>query len=218
MAFADRAEAGARLANALDDYQGEDVVVVGLPRGGVEVAFPIARHLDAPLTVVLIRKIGFPMHPELAMGAIVDGDEPITVKNEDVLRRGHIPKIIFDEVAQRELAEIHRRQKIYLRDRSSVPLEGRVVIIVDDGIATGATVRAAIAGIKARKPRKIVLAVPVAAEDSLETIRAEVDEVICLEPLHRLGAISLSYHHFPQLTDNDVIALLDAAERPSTPQ
>lgn len=212
MTFANRLEAGQRLADALERFRGENTVVVALPRGGVEVAFPIAQHLNAPLTLVLIRKIGVPVQPELAMGAIVDGDKPIIVRNDDVIRHGRIPQATFDAAAQRELEEIHRRHALYLGGRPAIGIEGRTAIVVDDGIATGATVRAAIAGLRGRNPRKIVLAVPVAPEDALDVLRREVDELICLEPLSLLGAISLSYRRFPQLTDDDVIRLLDAAE------
>lgn len=212
MTFANRLEAGQRLADALERFRGENTVVVALPRGGVEVAFPIAQHLNAPLTLVLIRKIGVPVQPELAMGAIVDGDKPIIVRNDDVIRHGRIPQAAFDAAAQRELEEIHRRHALYLGGRPAIGIEGRTAIVVDDGIATGATVRAAIAGLRGRNPRKIVLAVPVAPEDALDMLRREVDELICLEPLSLLGAISLSYRRFPQLTDDDVIRLLDAAE------
>lgn len=212
MTFANRLEAGQRLADALERFRGENTVVVALPRGGVEVAFPIAQHLNAPLTLVLIRKIGVPVQPELAMGAIVDGDKPIIVRNDDVIRHGRIPQAAFDAAAQRELEEIHRRHALYLGGRPAIGIEGCTAIVVDDGIATGATVRAAVAGLRGRKPRKIVLAVPVAPEDALDMLRREVDELICLEPLSLLGAISLSYRRFPQLTDDDVIRLLDAAE------
>ena len=211
MTIADRAEAGRRLAIALDHLRGEDCVVVALPRGGVEVAFPVAQSLQAPLTLMLIRKIGVPSQPELAMGAIVDGEKPIVVRNDDVIRHGRIPASVFDATAKRELEELERRHALYLGGRPEVPIAGRIAVIVDDGIATGATVRAAIAGLWRRNPRKLVLAVPVAADDTLDMLKPEVDELVCLEPLSPFGAISISYRHFPQLTDNEVIALLDAA-------
>ena len=220
MSFKDRIEAGERLADALERFRNEDAVIIALPRGGVDVALPVARRLAAPLTLLLVRKIGLPEQPELAMGAIVDGDRPITVRNESVIGFSGVDDATFEAVAERELAEIHRRHTLYLGGRKPVPVEGRLAIVVDDGIATGATVRAAIKGLKAREPRKIVLAVPVASDDALALLRDDVDEIVRLEPMHMLGAIGFSYRHFPQLTDADVIAALDAAEaerdRPQT--
>lgn len=214
MSFKDRIDAGERLADALERLRGEDVVVIALPRGGVEVALPVARRLGAPMTLLMVRKIGLPSQPELAMGAIVDGDKPITVRNESVIGFSGVEEAEFDAVVARELSEIHRRQTLYLGGRKPVPIEGRVAIVVDDGIATGATVRAALKGLRARKPAKIVLAVPVASEDALDMVRDDADEVVVLEGLSALGAIGFSYRDFPQLSDADVIAALDAAETP----
>ncbi|SSC65374.1 phosphoribosyltransferase [Ciceribacter selenitireducens] len=214
MSFKDRIDAGEQLADALERLRGEDVVVIALPRGGVEVALPVARRLGAPMTLLIVRKIGLPSQPELAMGAIVDGDKPITVRNESVIGFSGVEEAEFDAVVARELSEIHRRQALYLGGRKPVPIEGRVAIVVDDGIATGATVRAALKGLRARKPAKIVLAVPVASEDALGMLRDDADEVVVLEGLSALGAIGFSYRHFPQLSDADVIAALDAAETP----
>lgn len=214
MSFKDRIDAGERLADALERLRGEDVVVIALPRGGVEVALPVARRLGAPMTLLMVRKIGLPSQPELAMGAIVDGDKPITVRNESVIGFSGVEEAEFDAVVARELSEIHRRQALYLGGRKPVPIEGRVAIVVDDGIATGATVRAALKGLRARKPAKIVLAVPVASEDALDMVRDDADEVVVLEGLSALGAIGFSYRDFPQLSDADVIAALDAAETP----
>ena len=212
MAFKDRIDAGERLADALERLRGEDVVVIALPRGGVEVALPVARRLGAPMTLLLVRKIGLPSQPELAMGAIVDGEKPITVRNESVIGFSGVDQAEFDAVVARELAEIHRRQALYLGGRKPVAIEGRVAIVVDDGIATGATVRAALKGLKARKPARIVLAVPVASDDALDMLKVDADEVVALEGLSGLGAIGFSYRDFPQLSDADVIAALDAAE------
>lgn len=214
MSFKDRIDAGERLAHALERLRGEDVVVIALPRGGVEVALPVARRLGAPMTLLMVRKIGLPSQPELAMGAIVDGDKPITVRNESVIGFSGVEGAEFDAVVARELSEIHRRQALYLGGRKPVPIEGRVAIVVDDGIATGATVRAALKGLRARKPAKIVLAVPVASEDALDMLKDDADEVVVLEGLSALGAIGFSYRDFPQLSDADVIAALDAAETP----
>lgn len=212
MSFKDRIDAGERLADALERLRGEDVVVIALPRGGVEVALPVARRLGAPMTLLMVRKIGLPSQPELAMGAIVDGDNPITVRNESVIGFSGVEKAEFDAVVARELSEIHRRQALYLGGRKPVPIEGRVAVVVDDGIATGATVRAALKGLRARKPARIVLAVPVASEDALDMLKDDADEIVVLEGLSALGAIGFSYRDFRQLSDADVIAALDAAQ------
>ena len=187
MSFANRNEAGEQLATALERFRGADTVVIALPRGGVDVALPICKRLKAPMTLLLVR-------------------------NEDVIGFSGVDRDQIDAVAARELAEIHRRHKLYFGGRDPVPIEGRVAIVVDDGIATGATVRAAIKGLKARKPARIVLAVPVASQDALEMLREDVDEIVVLEDLSALGAIGFSYRDFPQLTDADVIAALNEAE------
>ena len=212
MSFKDRIDAGERLADALERLRGEDVVVIALPRGGVEVALPVARRLGAPMTLLMVRKVGLPSQPELAMGAIVDGDNPITVRNESVIGFSGVEEAAFDAVVARELSEIHRRQALYLAGRKPVPIEGRVAVVVDDGIATGATVRAALKGLRARKPARIVLAVPVASEDALDMLKDDADEIVVLEGLSALGAIGFSYRDFRQLSDADVIAALDAAQ------
>jgi len=212
MSFTNRKEAGEQLANALERFRKEDTVVIALPRGGVEVALPICRRIKAPMTLLLVRKLGLPAQPELAMGAIVDGEKPVTVRNENVIGFSGVGQDEFDAVAARELMEIHRRNKLYFGGRDPVPIEGRVAIVVDDGIATGATVRAAIKGLKARNPARIVLAVPVASQEALDMLRDEVDEVVVLEGLSALGAIGFSYQDFPQLTDADVIAALNEAD------
>ena len=211
MSFANRKEAGEKLATALERFRRADAVVIALPRGGVDVALPICQRLGAPMTLLLVRKLGLPGQPELAMGAIVDGEAPITVRNEDVIGFSGVDPDQFDAVAARELEEIHRRHQLYFGGRDPVPIEGRVAIVVDDGIATGATVRAAIKGLKARKPARIVLAVPVASQDALDMVREDVDEIVVLQGLSALGAIGFSYRDFPQLTDADVIAALSAA-------
>lgn len=214
MPFDDRTEAGNRLANALAQYRGKDVVVLALPRGGVDVALPIARYLGAPLDLLLVRKIGVPSQPEVAMGAVVDGRPPVTVRNEDVIRHAFISDAQFEAEALREFAEIERRRKVYSGSRPAAAIAGRIAIVVDDGIATGATLRAALKGLQAMKPQKIVVAVPIAPVGMAEDLEADVDDVVCLEPLNDLGAISVHYRHFPQLDDRDVIAALDAAAAP----
>jgi putative phosphoribosyl transferase len=214
MPFADRTDAGNRLANVLTQYRGKDVVVLALARGGVDVALPIARHLEAPLDLLLVRKIGVPSQPEVAMGAIVDGQPPVTVRNEDIIRHALVSDAQFEAEAMREFAEIERRKKIYSHSRPAAAITGRIAIVVDDGIATGATLKAALKGLQAMKPQKIVIAVPIAPAGMAEDLQTDVDDVVCLEPLSNRGAISVHYRHFPQLDDRDVIATLDAAAAP----
>lgn len=216
MPFSDRSEAGRKLAQALTSYKHEQPIVLALPRGGVPVAAEIAAALDAPLDLVLVRKIGAPMQPELAMGAVVDGREPIVVRNESVIRLGRVSEQDFATARDQQLAEIERRCKKYLGDRPHPELKGRTVIVVDDGIATGATTRAALRALRKRQPRKLVLAVPVAPTQTLRDLRTEADEIICLESYDDFGAIGLFYADFTQVSDAEVIALL--AEHPVRPQ
>ena len=207
--FHDRAEAGRRLAARLAHYKGQDAVVFALPRGGVPVAEPIAAMLHAPLDLVLARKIGVPRQPELAMGAVADGGSPVVVRNEDVIAMAGVDEAEFDAAARRELAEIERRRRRYLGTRTPCEAEGRVAIVVDDGVATGATTRAALRAVRARRPKTLVLAVPVAPPDALEALQSEADETICLEIHADFGAIGYFYADFHQLDDDEVIAILD---------
>jgi len=211
MMFADRSDAGRKLGRLLARFRDTKPVVLALPRGGVEVAVEIAAALDAALDVILVRKIGVPGQPELAMGAVVDGGSPTIVRNEDILRVAGIGETSFDAVCRRELDEIERRRRVYVGGRRPTDVAGRVVIVVDDGIATGATVRAALQATRRRGPAKLVLAVPVAATDALERLRADTDDVVCLEANDRLGSVGAYYADFRQLTDADVIALLARA-------
>jgi putative phosphoribosyl transferase len=208
--FHDREEAGRRLAARLARYKGEQAVVFALPRGGVPVAAPIAAALHAPLDLVLARKIGTPGQPELAMGAVADGGTPVVVRNEDVIAMAGVSEAEFDAVCRRELAEIERRRRLYLGAREGSDAEGRVAIVVDDGVATGATTRAALRAVRARRPETLVLAVPVAPPDALEALKAEADEIICLEVHAAFGAIGYFYGDFHQLGDDEVIAILDS--------
>jgi putative phosphoribosyl transferase len=208
MSFQDRTDAGRQLARALAGYKGQQPVVLALPRGGVSVAAEVATALDAPLDVILVRKIGVPFQPELAMGAVVDGDEPLVVRNEAVIRHAGIGEAAFQAVCNSELAEIERRRQRYLGGRERIEVAGRSAIVIDDGIATGATMRAALRATRLRKPKKLILAVPVAPTDSLAAMRREADEIVCIEAHADLGAIGYYYSDFRAVPDEAVIALL----------
>lgn len=208
MSFQDRADAGRQLARALAGYKGQQPVVLALPRGGVSVAAEVATALDAPLDVILVRKIGVPFQPELAMGAVVDGDEPLVVRNEAVIRHAGIGEAAFQAVCDSELAEIERRRQRYLGGRERIEVAGRSAIVIDDGIATGATMRAALRATRLRKPKKLILAVPVAPTDGLAAMRREADEIVCIEAHADLGAIGFYYSDFRAVPDEAVIALL----------
>ncbi len=206
--FADRTEAGRKLAEALASYKGMAAVVYALPRGGVPVAAEIARALGAPLDLLLVRKIGAPAQPELALGAIVDGSKPIIVRNDDVIALTGTTDEEFDAICDSELVEVERRRRRYLANRPSHDPAGKIAIVVDDGIATGATMRAALRATRQRKPKKVVLAVPVAAPDSIASLRGEADDIVCLETPAHFFAIGNYYVDFHQLGDQDVVGIL----------
>ena len=208
MPFKDRSEAGRKLAAALAGYQDQKPVILALPRGGVPVAVEVAGSLNAPLDLILVRKIGVPFQPELAMGAVVDGGAPVIVRNEDVIRLAGIDESQFKAVCDGELAEIERRRQRYLGSRERVQVAGRIVIVIDDGVATGATTRAALRATRSRNPKRLVLAVPVAPTGSLAALREDADEVICLEDYEAFGAIGFYYRDFRQISDEEVIAAL----------
>ena len=208
MPFRNRADAGRKLAAALAAYKDERPVVLALPRGGVPVAAEVAAALDAPLDLVLVRKLGVPFQPDLAMGAVVDGTAPIVVRNEDVIRLTGVSEEDIEAVCAEELAEIERRRGRYLGTRARVDIAGRVAIVVDDGIATGATTRAALRALRLRGPKKLILAVPVAPTETLAAMREEADDVVCLEDYADFGAIGFFYADFRQVSDNEVIAAL----------
>jgi putative phosphoribosyl transferase len=208
MSFKDRSDAGRRLAAAVMGYKDQQPVVLALPRGGVPVAAEVAAALNAPLDLILVRKIGVPFQPELAMGAVVDGGAPLVVRNEDVISLAGIEEVDFNAVRDRELAEIERRRERYLGGRERVEVAGRTAIVVDDGIATGATTRAALRATRLRNPKKLVLAVPVAPTDSLAVMRREADDVVCLENYTSFGAIGFYYSDFWQVSDEKVIEIL----------
>ena len=168
----------------------------------------LATVLDAPLDLILVRKIGVPFQPELAMGAVVDGREPVIVRNEDVISLTGVSEQEFTATCDQQLAEIERRRKLYLGDRPHPQIAGRTVIVVDDGIATGATTRAALQATRMRKPSKLVLAIPVAPTATLKDLRGEADDIVCLEDYEEFGAIGLFYSDFRQVSDTEVIELL----------
>jgi putative phosphoribosyl transferase len=184
-------------------------VVFALPRGGAPVAAPIAAALDAPLDLVLVRKLGAPFQPELAMGAVADGGKPVTVRNEEVIEMGRISEELFESVRQRELAEIERRRRLYIGSRPRPEARGRIAIVVDDGVATGATTRAALRAVRTLQPKKLVLATPVAPPSTLASLAPEADETICLETHEDFGAIGYFYADFHQISDREVISILD---------
>jgi predicted phosphoribosyltransferase len=206
--FRDRSAAGQQLALALAACRAQRPVVLALPRGGVPVAAEIAAALYAPLDLILVRKIGVPFQPELAMGAVVDGDPPLIVRNEGVIRLADIDDADFDAVYERELDEIARRRERYFGDRERAVIAGRTAIVVDDGIATGATTRAALRATRLRNPKQLILAVPVASTESLAALREEADQIVCLEDYSDFGAIGYYYTDFRQVSDEDVIEIL----------
>jgi len=216
MMFRDRSDAGRQLAARLMSFRASDPVVLALPRGGVPVGAEIARALDAPLDIVLVRKIGVPFQPELALGAIVDGEEPELVVDTQLMAMLAIPESYVQEQRERQLQEIERRRRSYLEGRPPIAVAGRTVIVVDDGIATGSTMRAALRAIRRRQPARLVLAVPVAPPETIAALRGEVDEIVCLSTPEFFGAIGEFYADFRQLGDAEVIALLRARTSEAT--
>jgi predicted phosphoribosyltransferase len=208
MPFIDRDDAGRQLATALARYKDRKPIILALPRGGVPVAAKVAEALHAPLDLLLVRKIGVPFQPELAMGAVVDGASPLTVRNEEVISLAGISEREFSAVRDQQLSEIERRRKMYVGDHPHPELSGHTVIVVDDGIATGATTRAALQAVRLHKPSKLVLAVPVAPTDTLKKLTGEADEIVCLEDHEEFGAIGFFYSDFRQVSDDEVIELL----------
>ena len=214
MIYENRSDAGKRLALELAGYKSQEPVILALPRGGVPVAAEIAQALDAPLDLILVRKLGVPMQPELAMGAVIDGAEPHVVRNEDIIAIAGVPEEEFGRICARELAEIERRRELYLADRPRAELRDRVVIVVDDGIATGATVRAALQAVRSKGPRKLVLAVPVAPTSTLKELEGEAGEIVCLQCHEPFYAIGLYYTDFHQVSDREVIGILSRVRAP----
>jgi predicted phosphoribosyltransferase len=208
MLFQNRTDAGRELARALTKYKSRHPVILALPRGGVPVAAEVAAALEAPLDLVLVRKIGVPMQPELAMGAVTDGGQPAVVQNTEVIELCGISEQQFEAVCEKELAEIERRRNRYLGDRERSDVAGQVTIIVDDGIATGATTLAAIKAVRSRKPKELILAVPVAPLETVKKLHTEVDAIVCLDTPEELDAIGYFYRDFRQVDDEEVVAIL----------
>jgi len=212
MLYRDRADAGRSMADKLKRYADrDDVVVLALPRGGAPVAYEVARALGAPLDVFLVRKLGLPGHEELAMGAIASGG--VRVLNEDVVQGLEVPAETIDAVAEQEQLELARRERAYRGDRPAPDVAGRIVILVDDGLATGSTMRAAVAALRQRQPGRVVVAVPVGAPDTCELLRREADEVVCAQQPDPFFAVGAWYRDFSQTSDEEVRELLrDAAQ------
>jgi putative phosphoribosyl transferase len=210
--FLNRSDAGRILAQKLKEYAGrDDVIVLGLPRGGVPVAYQAAQVLNAPLDVFLVRKLGVPGHEELAMGAIATGG--VRILNEDVVQALDIPAQVIDAVARREEQELERREHLYRGSRPYPDIAGKTVILIDDGLATGSSMRAAVAGLRALNPARIVVAVPTAAPETCEAFEYIVDKIVCANTPEPFYGVGLWYDDFSQTTDDEVRDLLERADR-----
>ncbi len=208
--FRDRTDAGQALAKKLTQYTDHDnVIVLALPRGGVPVAYEVAKYLHAPLDVMLVRKLGVPYQPELAMGAIASGD--VRILNEEVVRSLGISEDEIANVVAREKLELERREHAYRGDRAPLQTKDMTVVVIDDGIATGATMRAAVSALQQQHPAHLVVAAPTSAQDTYNLLRDEVDEVVCIATPEPYIAVGLWYEHFDQTTDDEVRQLLKKA-------
>lgn len=207
--FEDRQDAGVQLAARLMRFADEHPLILALPRGGVPVAFEVAKALDSQLDLLIVRKIGAPGHEEFGIGAVVDGANPQLVLNEDIVRQLAVSPDYIQAETQRQLAEIERRRKAYYGDRPPIEIEGRTVIVVDDGIATGGTMKAALRGIRRNGPAKLVLAVPVAPQSTMRELSDDCDEAVCLSTPEPFGAVGAFYRDFRQTTDTEVITLMN---------
>jgi len=211
--FRDRVDAGRRLAERLRSIALDLPMVLGLPRGGVVVAAEVARALDAPLDVLVVRKLGAPGHPELGIGAVADGDPPLVLVNDDVIGTLHVREPYLARETAAQLDEVRRREAHLRAGRPAPSLRGRAVIVVDDGIATGGTVRVALRAVRRAEAARVVLAVPVAPPEVVAALEAEADLVVCLEAPDGFTAVGQFYDDFRQTTDDEVAALLTAARR-----
>lgn len=216
MIFANRTEAGRRLANQLQKYANrKDVIVLGIPRGGVPVAFEIARSLKVPLDVFIVRKLGVPGHEELGFGAIASGGTQVL--NREIVDALRLSPLLIELVAQKERKELNRREQAYRGGRPSLDLNRKTVILVDDGIATGSGVAAAVNALRQTKPSHIVIAVPVAPRSSCSRLKSKVDDLVCLEMPEPFYGVGQFYSDFSQTSDAEVTELLDRADRPEAP-
>lgn len=209
--FGNRKDAGRRLADRLSQYRDEEPVVFALPRGGVPVGYEVARSLDSPLDVFVARKLGAPGQPEFGIGAVAPGGVRVLV--EDAVRRLGIPDDYLERITEEETAEVERRMRLFRGERPEPEVRDRTVILVDDGLATGVTAQAAVEALRAYDPRRLVLAVPVCAAQTVELLGPEVDEFVCLESPTDLGAIGLWYRNFEQVSDQEVVGLLERVWR-----
>jgi putative phosphoribosyl transferase len=208
--FKDRADGGKKLAQELSHYGGRsDVVVLGLPRGGVPVAYEVAKELEAPLDVFIVRKLGVPGHEELAMGAIASGG--VRVLNDEVVKGVNVSEDDVDRVATKEQQELERRESAYRGERPGIALEDKTVLLVDDGLATGASMRAAVKGLREHNPKKIVVAVPTAPPETCEAFSDLADETVCLETPTPFMGVGAWYEDFPQTKDEEVKDILEKA-------
>jgi putative phosphoribosyl transferase len=206
--FANREAAARTLAEAIAEAAPQDPLILALPRGGVPLGKVVAERLGAPLDLVFVRKIGMPGHRELAAGALVDGDDPQIVWNTHILAQARLAEADFEAEIARLLDVIATRRKLYLSGRSSAPVKGRTAILVDDGVATGATIRVAVAALRKAGAREVWIAVPVAPRDTIGTLQAEADRVICLETPDPFIAVGVHYQDFGEVTDKEVVRLL----------
>jgi len=209
--FSTREEAGHQLADKLVAMKIDNPLVLALPRGGVPIAAEVAKALKAPLDLVLVRKIGVPWQPELAAAAVVDGDQPDLVLNDRVMSMVGLHRADIEKQMKQQLAEIDRRRTLYMGKAEPRSVEGRTAIVVDDGIATGTTVRAALTALRRRKPKRLILAVPVAPPDTVAELAPEVDDLICLQQPEPFYAIGQFYADFHQIADDEVIDLMKSA-------
>jgi len=207
--FKDRRQAGSLLADKLLPFAAANPIVYALPRGGLPIAEEVAQRLKAPLDLILVRKLGAPEHGELAIGAIVDGAAPSTILHQDIIAELAVPKDYIDKTKKTALVEIERRRKLYMKDRPAISPVNRTVIIVDDGLATGATMEAAVAAMRKANAGRIIVAIPVAPQDTLKKLQKTADEVIALETPYPFWSVGGWYQSFPQLTDGDVVEALE---------
>jgi putative phosphoribosyl transferase len=210
--YSTREQAGQMLARRLMSYARHDVVVLGVPRSGLPVAKEVADALDAPLDVVVVRKLGAPGQPELGIGAVVDGDHPRAIFNQDIIEHLGVSDEYIEAEIARQLKEVNRRETAYRGGRVKIPLAGQTVIVIDDGIATGSSIRAALRGVRRQKPKRLVLAVPVAPAETIEALRSEADEIVCLETPADFFAVGQFYRDFPQVTDDEVKTILQTKQ------